>query len=578
MTAIRNLDSSIPHSGNLPAYTPEYKTSVKSLLEKSLTLLDSYQEKSSRDDLLRVISRILSASKMEHHPEVAVVADLIKSICEATISGKVIPTKRTSETIKNSLMEINYGLQKDRVVLEPSLIENLKAILSFAKSDEKDYFFLRKLHVLLVDDDEFAQSKISRNIGSSINLDICPNVSDASDKLKSDQYDAILCNFDPFDKNVIDFFSHFSHKLPIVAMSVSEDPKLVQMIGKFGARDCIIKNDSSIKWISRSLHKVTIDWIRKSKISDNQKLLLAPSVRKILKELMSGTHLRQQIHSRIEYDSRSINSLKDHEKTLKSLLNAGYIVKEPTQLKLACSNCKSINLVINYLCQNCRASNFTRGDVLEHNKCGHADLENNFQEGNKLVCPKCRKELKLIGVDYFRVVSALKCKECQNIFTIPEISYDCNDCGNSGFSLSDGSWDQMYNYEISSEKIGEIKQDIISLSPIEQFLREKGFEIGLDESITFESQSYGPFDLVAKRKTEIILASLIGSEIENALSRLIDLDNAGKFAQHRVIKYAILFSEPTEVALNLIEKFDIIPIIIENERDMLNRFRENYKE
>ena len=136
----------------------------------------------------------------------------------------------------------------------------------------------------------------------------------------------------------------------------------------------------------------------------------------------------------------------------------------------------------------------------------------------------------------------------------------------------------MYNYEINAEKLDQIKQNIVSLSPIEEYLRQKGYEIGLDEIISFESQSFGPFDLVAENKTNLILASLIGSEIENALARLIDLDNAGKHTQQKVIKYAILFSDPTEIARNLIDKFGIIPIIIENESEMLARFKENFKE
>ncbi|MGA8914544.1 MAG: hypothetical protein WB474_00990, partial [Nitrososphaeraceae archaeon] len=157
-------------------------------------------------------------------------------------------------------------------------------------------------------------------------------------------------------------------------------------------------------------------------------------------------------------------------------------------------------------------------------------------------------------------------------------SYDCSECGNSGFSLSDGRWNQMYNYEINAEKLDQIKQNIVSLSPIEEYLRQKGYEIGLDEIISFESQSFGPFDLVAENRTNLILASLIGSEIENALARLIDLDNAGKHTQQKVNKYAILFSDPTEIARNLIDKFGIIPIIIENENEMLTKFKENFKE
>jgi Zn finger protein HypA/HybF involved in hydrogenase expression len=360
-------------------------------------------------------------------------------------------------------------------------------------------------------------------------------------------------------------------------MSVSEDPKLVQLVGKTGARDYIVKNDSGIKGIARSLHKVTAEWTRKSRISEHQKLLLLPSAKKILKELMDGIHLSQKIQSHLEYDSKTVNSLSGHEKTIQNLLNASYIIKSPTQLKLACSTCRSINLVINYLCQNCRASNFNRGNVLEHNKCGHADLETNFQEGNILICPKCQKELKLVGVDYFRVVSALKCKECQNIFTTPEISYDCNDCGNSGFSLSDGTWEQIYSYELSPDKMEEIKQNIISLFPIERYLSDKGFQIKIDEVVTIDSQSYGPFDLIAQKESELIVISLIGAEIESSISRLIDLDNVGKFAQLHVTKYVILFSEPIEIARNLIDKFGIIPVVLENEREMLNRFKDNFR-
>ncbi|MDQ5870247.1 MAG: hypothetical protein M3530_11055, partial [Thermoproteota archaeon] len=496
---------------------------------------------------------------------------------EAMISGRIILSRQALTNIQSTLEQIRDGLDKDCVIFEPSLVEKLKGILSTAKSDEKDYLFVKKIRVLLIDDDEFAQFNISRNIGNSIQLDTCSSVTAASDKLKGGHYDAILCNFEPSDAHVIELFKQYSHKMPIVAMSVSEDPKLVQLAGKTGALDYIIKNDSGLKWVSRSLHKVTSEWNQKTRISENQKLLMAPPVRKILKEMMATTRVTQRIQSKIEYDSKIINSMKEHERSLQSLINEGYVVKEPTQLKLACPNCKSINLVTNYLCQNCNSSNFTRGNVLEHNKCGHSDLETNFQEDNRLVCPKCRKELKLIGVDYFRIVSALKCKECRNIFTIPEITYDCNDCGNSGFSLSDGSWKQIYNYEISAEKLEEIKQNIISLSPIEGFLQQKGFEIKLDETIVSDSQSYGPFDLIAERGSELILVSVIGSEIENAVAKLIELDNVSKFIHRKVSKYAILFAEPTEVARNLIDKFDILPILIEHEREMANRFKEFFR-
>ena len=173
MTTIRVPDSVIPSSGESSVYSPEYKTAVSTLLEKTISLLDQYEERVARDNLMVIILRIISASKMEDHPEVVAVAEHVKNICEATTSGKVIPSKRTAEAIRTAIIQLSHGLQKDNMVLEPSLIENLKSILRDAKSDDKDYLILKKLHVLLIEDDEFAQMQIAKNIGNSINLEVC---------------------------------------------------------------------------------------------------------------------------------------------------------------------------------------------------------------------------------------------------------------------------------------------------------------------------------------------------------------------------------------------------------------------
>jgi DNA-binding NarL/FixJ family response regulator len=562
------------------SYSEDYKISVLGLLEKAVSILDQYEQKREIDELFLIMSKILSASKMEDHPNIAHVAELIQSITEAFIYGRILANSRALSVLKSALLQVRVEIEKGIVTADPASIEDLKQIIRAAKSDGKDYLFEKKLHVLIIDDDDFAQSKIQKNLDNSINFDSCRNVAEASIKLQKGHYDVILSDFKPYDKSTLDFISCYSRNIPIVSMSILEDPKCVQLAGKAGIMDYILKTEQGIMGISRSLHRATNTWKLRSRISDNQRLLLIPTARKILKELMEGASISQKIQSRIEYNSKLTNSLRDHEKVIQSLINATYVVKSPTQLKLSCPSCKSINLVTNYLCQNCRASNFTRGNVLEHNKCGHADLESNFQEGTKFICPKCQKELKLIGVDYFRIISALKCKECLNIFTIPEISYDCNVCGVSGFNLSDGYWTQMYDYDINPEKIADIKQNIISLSPIEQFLRDKGYKIMVEEMIKVEfgSESYGPFDLIAEKETDLIVISTIGTDIENTISRLIDLDNVGKFEQRRITKYAILFSEPIEVARTLIDKFGIIHIVIENVNSMLSKFKENYLE
>lgn len=167
MTVVKKLEVKVPDSGKSRVYTFEYRNVVLGLIIKALELLNHVDGRPERQQLLAVISKILSASKMEDHPEVLIIAEHMRSVVEALISGRIILSRQALTNIQNSLEQVRDGLENDCVIFEPSLVEKLKGILSTSKSDEKDYLFLKKIRVLLIDDDEFAQFNISRNIGPS---------------------------------------------------------------------------------------------------------------------------------------------------------------------------------------------------------------------------------------------------------------------------------------------------------------------------------------------------------------------------------------------------------------------------
>ena len=68
MTTIRVPGSVIPSSGELSVYSPEYQAAVSTLLEKTISLLDQYEDRVARENLMVIILRIISASKMEDDP------------------------------------------------------------------------------------------------------------------------------------------------------------------------------------------------------------------------------------------------------------------------------------------------------------------------------------------------------------------------------------------------------------------------------------------------------------------------------------------------------------------------------
>jgi GGDEF domain-containing protein len=57
--------------------------------------------------------------------------------------------------------------------------------------------------------------------------------------------------------------------------------------------------------------------------------------------------------------------------------------------------------------------------------------EKDFREGSALRCPKCRRELRHIGMDYDKPSEDLWCDDCAANFSEPSISCSCLNCGNT---------------------------------------------------------------------------------------------------------------------------------------------------
>ena len=295
--------------------------------------------------------------------------------------------------------------------------------------------------------------------------------------------------------------------------------------------------------------------------------------------------------SHIQIVSESGSTIREIEDTdnrdLDSLVTSNYLSKDRAESTFSCPRCHSSKLRVHFVCQNCRVSNFVKGEVIEHNKCGHSDLEENFvdrSKEDKMICPKCSKELRLIGVDYFRLESAFKCRHCRTIFSNPLQEYDCTECNLSGIKLQELGWGTVHTYSLRPTMIPEIKRDLITLDDIELFLEGKGFKVNADYKIELKQETIGPFDFVAQKGNDIVVIVSLGSEFEESFSKLVQMDGVDKLAAvstsvapHRITKYAILFSEPQEIVKNLMNKFGVIPVIVNDTSKILEKFKEVFQ-
>jgi ribosomal protein S27E/GGDEF domain-containing protein len=66
--------------------------------------------------------------------------------------------------------------------------------------------------------------------------------------------------------------------------------------------------------------------------------------------------------------------------------------------------------------------------LVHHYRCGCQEPESHFVQSNILICPKCRRELIHLGVDYGKPGTAVTCRACGAVNSEPRIDFVCMDC------------------------------------------------------------------------------------------------------------------------------------------------------
>ncbi len=92
------------------------------------------------------------------------------------------------------------------------------------------------------------------------------------------------------------------------------------------------------------------------------------------------------------------------------------------------------------------------------------DVEENSRKGNKLVCPKCRGELKTPDVDYRKAGIWCTCRECGKSFDIPVPRHFCRGC-QAKFTFEEIEVKDVYAYSLNEEVKDEIAEAGFSSHP-----------------------------------------------------------------------------------------------------------------
>lgn len=138
---------------------------------------------------------------------------------------------------------------------------------------------------------------------------------------------------------------------------------------------------------------------------------------------------------------------------LAELHENGYIQREVYDNIASCPSCGSGMFLLKAKCPYCGSVKFSKEVVVEHLSCGYSGLAEEFiGQGGTLVCPKCRRELKDLGVDYVRVAEVYRCNVCKDVFSAPSFSYKCLMCGYEA-SIQELKPKEVYRYTVVRESL-----------------------------------------------------------------------------------------------------------------------------
>ncbi len=118
-------------------------------------------------------------------------------------------------------------------------------------------------------------------------------------------------------------------------------------------------------------------------------------------------------------------------KTLEFLHDQHLLISRFVCNSHCCGYCESAFLNFRETCPYCGTDDIVIEQLVHHFKCAYIGEISTFKQDNTLVCPKCDKELRHIGVDYDKPSVVYKCHQCNHDFQEPSVTTTCYNCGHS---------------------------------------------------------------------------------------------------------------------------------------------------
>ncbi len=251
------------------------------------------------------------------------------------------------------------------------------------------------------------------------------------------------------------------------------------------------------------------------------------------------------------YDYPMVESLLDTTETdtfniLEGLARNDILIKQPYE-RLYVDPDNSLQLVPIEKCPRCDSSNLVKGQLVEHFSCGYVGLDRDFKKEAKYICPKCNKDLRLIGTDYRNIGIHYRCLDCNEIFTKPVMKW--RNLKTRKIWAPEELRDIVVNsYTFSKDKKGWLEFQLKPKTQLIDFLRLQGYQVQELVQMAGSSGALHTLDIMAIRDDVITRINLgigilvaPGGESEVGLEALFKFDTR---AYDIGINYKVIIAIP----------------------------------
>jgi hypothetical protein len=173
---------------------------------------------------------------------------------------------------------------------------------------------------------------------------------------------------------------------------------------------------------------------------------------------------------------------------LEALATMGLLDRRHFTRTHACSKCGSARLNVYEACPGCHGADLAEEALVHHYRCGCQETESHFAQGLLLICPKCRRELRHLGVDYGKPGNIVVCRTCGAENSEPLVHFVCLDC--SAVTPSDrAAATDWYDYDLTDAGMGALREG-----------RLPRIELGPQAEHGTHAYSLGEFQLLATQE------------------------------------------------------------------------------